>query len=189
MSLREVPANVFLPACPGAGKTHQVVGRFLHRVNEEMRRGIALLSFSNSAVDEARTRCGTNVDVLRSPNFVGTFDSFIHRFITTPRLNAVGVQPHYVEEWSQLSDTDVRLLGADSAKKFPLEWFDFEPDGSCTFESDRPRSDYWSAHRALVEARSADLCAQASRRWRQRVDNGFVALLSSVWANGCSLVG
>ncbi|WP_371272122.1 UvrD-helicase domain-containing protein [Streptomyces sp. cf124] len=52
-------------ACPGAGKTRAMVARFLKRTAEEPRRGIALISFTNAAVDEVRRRCGNADAPLR----------------------------------------------------------------------------------------------------------------------------
>ncbi|MBK7623000.1 MAG: UvrD-helicase domain-containing protein [Kineosporiaceae bacterium] len=53
-ALVETPGSLFVEACPGAGKTRAIVGRFLRRVHEEPRKGVALLSFTNAAVDEAK---------------------------------------------------------------------------------------------------------------------------------------
>ena len=175
MSLRESDANAFLAACPGAGKTHEVITRFLYRTTEEGRRGIALLSFSNCAVDEAKARCSGQLEALRSPNFVGTFDGFIHRFITTPHLNAKGMLPRYVDEWGQLPDTTIRLGGSDSRLGFELEWFDFEPDGTCEIDVERPHSGMLPAHRALADRKADALCRRASSRWMGLIRNGIIS--------------
>ena len=78
----------FLRASPGSGKTWTSCRRFLWSVenSEYQSGGIALLSFTNSAIKEfqkatvATGRC----EALTDPNFVGTFDSFVERFIITP---------------------------------------------------------------------------------------------------------
>ena len=175
MSLRDAPPNSFLCACPGAGKTYQVVDRYLDRTASEKRKGIALLSFSNSAVDEARLRCGTTVEALKAPNYLGTFDSFIHRFLVTPHLVAAGSRPSYVEEWGDLPNTTLRLSGRDSSLGFSLEWFDIETSGECTLDVDRPHVGFWNAHRHLAERKTERLCSMATSRWKGLVRAGLVS--------------
>ncbi len=175
MSLRDADANAFLRACPGAGKTYEVITRFLHRTVEERRKGVALLSFSNCAVDEAAERCGKLPEALKPPNFVGTFDAFIHRFITTPHLAAKGTQPRYVDEWGQIPDTEIRLRGNDRRVPFQLEWFDFEPDGTCSFDPERSHAGLRKAHRNLAERKSGALCRAASYKRKSLIRKGIVS--------------
>ena len=66
--------SLFVEACPGAGKTWAIVERFSARAHQEKRKGIALLSFTNAAVDEVRARCADDPGLLGAPHFVGTFD-------------------------------------------------------------------------------------------------------------------
>ena len=79
--------GVFVEACPGAGKTRAIVAR-IARIAPTLpvRRGLAILSFTNSAIEEFITRChalGLN-NALRHPGFVGTFDSFLRQFFFSP---------------------------------------------------------------------------------------------------------
>lgn len=77
-----------LRASPGSGKTWTSSRRFIwrganwhHKVG-----GLALLSFTNTAIrefHEATIQIGRR-ELLSDPNFVGTFDSFVERFIITP---------------------------------------------------------------------------------------------------------
>ncbi len=174
MFLRDAQPNSFLAACPGAGKTYQVVGRYLARATSEKRKGIALVSFSNSAIDEARERCGAAVEALRSPHYVGTFDAFIHRFLVTPYLAARGTQPSYIEDWGELDNTEVRLPGSPRIA-FRLEWFDFEADGVCTLDIERPHAGLWKAHRRLADREAMRLCSIATRRWKGLVGAGLLS--------------
>ena len=79
--------SAFITACPGAGKTHTIVGRVRNLLNsKESRRGIALLSFSNATVDVFKERI-VEEGLLSNPvfpNFIGTFDSFLWQFLITP---------------------------------------------------------------------------------------------------------
>ena len=77
-----------LRASPGSGKTWTACRRFIwrganwhHKVG-----GLALLSFTNTAIREfyeATIKVGRR-DLLSNPNFIGTLDSFIERFLIAP---------------------------------------------------------------------------------------------------------
>jgi DNA helicase-2/ATP-dependent DNA helicase PcrA len=71
----------FVQACPGAGKTETIVGRVGALISGlAPRRGVAVLSFTNAALEEFTCRCrDASFDrVLRHPHYVGTFDAFIN---------------------------------------------------------------------------------------------------------------
>ena len=77
-----------LRAAPGSGKTWTSCRRFIWRgANWSYSAGgLALLSFTNAAIREFQTatiKIGRR-DLLSDPNYVGTFDAFVERFILTP---------------------------------------------------------------------------------------------------------
>lgn len=77
-----------LRASPGSGKTWTSCRRFIWRgANWHYKvGGLALLSFTNTAIREfhdATIKVGRR-ELLSNPNYVGTFDSFVERFIITP---------------------------------------------------------------------------------------------------------
>lgn len=77
-----------LRASPGSGKTWTSCRRFIWRGANWHHKigGLALLSFTNTAIREfyeATTKVGKR-ELLSNPNYVGTFDSFVERFIITP---------------------------------------------------------------------------------------------------------
>lgn len=77
-----------LRAAPGSGKTWTSCRRFIWRgANWSYTAGgLALLSFTNAAIREFREatiQVGRS-DLLSDPNYVGTFDSFVERFIMSP---------------------------------------------------------------------------------------------------------
>ena len=89
-----------LRASPGSGKTWTSCRRFIwrganwpHKVG-----GLALLSFTNTAIrefQEATIKVGRR-ELLSNPNYVGTFDSFVERFVITPfghLLNGAAKRP------------------------------------------------------------------------------------------------
>ena len=77
-----------LRAAPGSGKTWTSCRRFIWRAANWPYSvgGLALLSFTNAAIREFKTAT-INVgrrDLLADPNYVGTFDSFVERYILAP---------------------------------------------------------------------------------------------------------
>ena len=77
-----------LRAAPGSGKTWTSCRRFIWRGANWPYRvgGLALLSFTNAAIREfkAATVAVGRRDLLSDPNYVGTFDSFVERYILSP---------------------------------------------------------------------------------------------------------
>src|SRR5690606_38116796 len=118
------PGEAFLEACPGAGKTSAIVMRIARLVAElSPRRGIAFLSFTNSAVEEFLNRChraGIRNEI-RFRGFVGTFDRFISHFIVRPvGLEGVSEQLIVVDSWRMW---EVRLKGVRSQVAPTLDLF------------------------------------------------------------------
>lgn len=77
-----------LRAAPGSGKTWTSCRRFIWRGANwpYSAGGLALLSFTNTAIrefQEATIKVGMR-ELLSDPNYVGTFDAFVERFILTP---------------------------------------------------------------------------------------------------------
>ena len=77
-----------LRAAPGSGKTWTSCRRFIWRAANWPHPvgGLGLLSFTNAAIHEFKTAT-VNVgrrDLLSDPNYVGTFDSFVERYILAP---------------------------------------------------------------------------------------------------------
>lgn len=77
-----------LRAAPGSGKTWTSCRRFIWRgANWDYEiGGLALLSFTNVAINEfkvATSEVGRS-ELLSDPNYVGTFDAFVERFILSP---------------------------------------------------------------------------------------------------------
>ena len=77
-----------LRAAPGSGKTWTSCRRFIWRAANWPYPvgGLALLSFTNAAIrefKEATNKLGRS-NLLSDPNYVGTFDSFVERYILAP---------------------------------------------------------------------------------------------------------
>ncbi|EGG48289.1 DNA helicase-2/ATP-dependent DNA helicase PcrA [Streptomyces canus] len=190
-ALVDAEDSLFAAACPGAGKTRAMVARYLKRTAEERRRGIALISFTNAAVDEVRRRCGTQAEALRVPHFVGTFDTFIHRFIVTPLyVKAYGRKPNYLQSWTDVSATSFRLV-PDLGRATDLEfrWFDFEPDGRAHLDLNRVPNTFGdvAVHRLLAR-RKHEAETKASHIFGRLLEAGTISceaarLLAAFWLN------
>jgi superfamily I DNA/RNA helicase len=87
----DAPANAVLIACPGSGKTFACTRRFLKRASVKCIRGVAYLSYTNTAVDEARREITSlgGERYLRPPHFLGTIDAFLMRFVFIPFIRLV----------------------------------------------------------------------------------------------------
>jgi len=77
-----------IKACPGAGKTTSL-GVKLNILSNYMpfedNSGILVLTHTNVAVDEIKSKLGINAQkVLSYPNHVGTFQSFINKYLAIP---------------------------------------------------------------------------------------------------------
>lgn len=128
----EHPNGAFVKACPGAGKTKTIIARLQH-ISSSLppRKGVAVISFTNKAVEEFCSRFARfNIsEVLKNPGFVGTFDSFVRHFLFEPAgIPGLNAKPHVVDSWDTLSDTEIRLRDRNSFRGagVKLDWFDPE---------------------------------------------------------------
>lgn len=123
-------APLFVHACPGAGKTRVLVDRFIERTESEMRKGIAVVSFTNRASEEVSKRATeSSGHALRFPHFVGTFDRFIATYVTRPHLPG---PVQIVESWQRLG-VAVKAKGVPGS--FSLDHFNSQSDGSMSYQA------------------------------------------------------
>lgn len=117
----------FVKACPGAGKTRTIVHRLKRRkLFKPPRQGIGVLSFTNSAVEEFKEKCASEgiLEKLKFPSFIGTFDSFIWKFIALPAMQSIpDITPRLMESWGEIY---INLKGDKriSDRGIPLSKFD-----------------------------------------------------------------
>ncbi len=152
----------FVEACPGAGKTLTIAARLAEIIRRlPPRTGVAILSFTNSAVEAFVEQCGDwgLHTILRFPNFVGTFDSFLRQFLILPGgIDGVTERPTVIDSWSTLG-VQVRLRGRNAFHGGGVDLDCFDPsDNSLAPES--------IGHRALqahVRRHQAAYVQEASR--------------------------
>ena len=82
--------SVDVAACPGGGKTTVLLAKLkllADRMPFENGAGICVLSHTNVAVNEIKKRLSCYADrLLGYPNYIGTIQSFVDRFVTMPYL-------------------------------------------------------------------------------------------------------
>lgn len=167
--LIESDGSRFVEACPGSGKTRAIVARYERLTASRSRRGVALLSFTNAAVDEVTARCADPA-VLDTPNFVGTFDSFINKFITGPYVaSQTGSYPRFIDSWSSIPGATVRIAAMPQGFEFELDWFDWDEAGAFTLERQRVSGRYAKALLNAYDASAAAIDQAANTRRRELV--------------------
>ena len=119
----ERSGSAFVVACPGAGKTRTMVERaFRVLKGKNDRRGIALVSFTNAAVEElgqSLRRCGILPAPL-FPSFIGTFDRFLWQFLIAPfGIPGVSALPVLIPDKSEWE-----IKPFPTAQSLPLNCFD-----------------------------------------------------------------
>ena len=123
--------GAFVHACPGAGKTRTIIARLVKIAAAlPQRRGVAVLSFTNSAVDEFRERCrAAGLDpLLKHPSFMGTLDAFVRHFVVLPACGAAStMRPIILDSWDRLG-INIRLAGQYSFQGDAVSLDMFDPE-------------------------------------------------------------
>lgn len=78
-------------ACPGSGKTTVLLAKLLllsRRMPFDDGSGICVLTHTNVAIDEIKSKLRLDSDILlKHPNFFGTIQSFVNKFLANPAFN------------------------------------------------------------------------------------------------------
>ena len=166
----------YVDACPGAGKTHAIVERFLRRPQLVDRRGVALISFTRAAADEVLARTASTPELQLSPNFIGTIDNFINRYIVGPAIvRRSGRRPTFRDAWSTVQDTTIMASASGLEPiEFELDWFTFDELG-------KPKLNYsrvpWRLHSQVQNLPTwlkYQVVDGVSARWQTLVTAGFI---------------
>ncbi|GAB2604534.1 UvrD-helicase domain-containing protein [Pseudactinotalea suaedae] len=173
MSLIRTEMATYVEACPGAGKTQAIVQRFIDRPLRHPRKGIGLISFTNAAIDEARERCTSEPGLMEAPNFIGTIDSFINRYLVGPTFLARrGIAPRFYESWSVVPHSQVKVDGVPFSAS--LDWFTIR-DGAAHLVPGRVPIERRKAAAGLAAESRASLEVEAMRIWNRFVDRGTLS--------------
>ncbi|MEV0068814.1 MULTISPECIES: UvrD-helicase domain-containing protein [unclassified Amycolatopsis] len=169
------PAPLYVSACPGAGKTRVIVDR--HLADRRGARGRAVLSFTNVACDEVARRCrqAGKPELAAFPNYVGTIDTFLWRYLVRPFLTPGRIW-HRIESWDRIDATVEVGFGTNQHKVF-LNDFNWsrDPDArQCTAQL-QPKKRAIKSYTALAKQGRLDEAALAVVRKRKTlIDQGYV---------------
>ena len=94
-----------IAACPGSGKTTVLLAKLkllADRMPLVNNAGVCVLSHTNVAVKEIKNRLSDYADKLLSyPNYIGTIQSFVDKFVTMPYLrNITGKSVQVVDDFT-----------------------------------------------------------------------------------------
>lgn len=82
--------SVDIKACPGSGKTTTLLAKLVLLANKMpllYGKGICVLTYTNVAIDEIKSKLGHKADVLFSyPNYFGTMQTFVDDFFASAAL-------------------------------------------------------------------------------------------------------
>ncbi len=82
-----------IKACPGSGKTTTLLAKLVilaKRMPFPDGKGICVLTHTNVAIDEIKSKLDSLADVLFNyPNYFGTIQGFVDKFLTIPYYNSV----------------------------------------------------------------------------------------------------
>jgi DNA helicase-2/ATP-dependent DNA helicase PcrA len=114
--LSSIDNCVFLKACPGSGKTEVVGLKAAYEMSKWMKTpgGIAVLTFTNNAAEviEKRANQFGGVTKVGFPHFIGTIDSWLHRYIAHPFA-------HIVTRYNgKNDDRSIRVIDNNSKANF-----------------------------------------------------------------------
>lgn len=109
-----------IAACPGSGKTTVLLAKLkllADKMPLENGAGICVLSHTNVAVNEIKNRLSDYADrLLGYPNYIGTIQSFIDRFVTIPYLRNISGQN--VQVVDSLTYAQHMLNGIECNKRY-----------------------------------------------------------------------
>ena len=176
----DVPPNLYVRACPGAGKTRTVVGRFIRVAEESAPRAVAVISFTNRAADEVSRRCAETA----------SRDSRCTRTSSAPSTGSSRrTSSARSDNWAAPSESSTRgraldvQIGAYGVHgTVSLDHFEISPDGVLRFDR-RPRDP--TADGAALRQRSRRTRRDATRNSEIRATSPVMTLVSTPY--NCSL--
>ena len=132
--VKEAKGHFLVRACPGSGKTFTLAYKALEDIRawEHPRKGIALLSFTNTAKqeisDEIKKIGNAHVNF---PHYVGTIDSFINKYVFFPYISELGFDTTKIE---MIGEPYTRNYGWSRAQRCALR-LKYEIDGTLFYQA------------------------------------------------------
>lgn len=131
-------------ACPGSGKTTTLLAKLAiiaKRMPLPEGKGICVLTHTNVAIDEIKVKLKNQAEVLFNyPNFFGTIQSFVDKFLAIPYFNSVN---------------DIPVSVIDDTRAFSV----------MSKEYNAQYSKYWSSVNSVVKNRIKGLTGE---EWKKK---------------------
>ncbi len=171
--LRSAP--LYVQACPGAGKTRVIVDR--HLAGGQGASGRAVLSFTNIACDELTRRCreAGKPELAAFPNYIGTIDTFLWRYLVRPFLKS-GRHWHRIDSWDRI-DAFVEVGTGTNRHKVFLNDFLWNRDPAaeqCTAQLQRRKRSVKSYNALLKQGKLDEAALAAIDRRDDLARKGYV---------------
>lgn len=101
-------------ACAGSGKTTALIAKLMildkYFLPFSQNKGICVLTHTNVAIDEVKERLGSNSKLLKYPNFFGTIQSFVNKYLAVPMyVEGFGKRPTSID--GDLYNTTIEIIG------------------------------------------------------------------------------
>jgi superfamily I DNA/RNA helicase len=101
-------------ACAGSGKTTALIAKLMildkYFLPFPQNKGICILTHTNVAIDEVKERLGSNSKLLKYPNFFGTIQSFVNKYLAVPMyVEGFGKRPTSID--GDLYNTTIEIIG------------------------------------------------------------------------------
>ncbi len=173
-------------ACPGAGKTTMLIAKIDILANKMPfinNRGMCILSHTNVAIDEIKSKLSSKASVILSyPNFVGTIQSFIHKFIVFPYLTNVTSHPITVCDSNKYNDDLYELYQNQSIPLYNLRPFVHRSAQTGGYNGDEKKFllDLYINSETNDLMQNGRLISNST----SKSCNEFIRLKSYLWANG-----
>jgi superfamily I DNA/RNA helicase len=101
-------------ACAGSGKTTALIAKLMildkYFLPLPQNKGICVLTHTNVAINEVRERLGSSSKLLQYPNFFGTIQSFVNKYLAVPMyIEDIRKRPTSID--SDLYNTTIEKAG------------------------------------------------------------------------------
>ncbi len=121
-----------LVACAGSGKTTALLAKLLlleKQLPFENNKGICVLTHTNVAIDQIKNKIGNSSRLFKYPNFFGTIQQFVDKFVAIPAYKNIFNKPpiidddYYNAQWNKkylyLNPKAKYFCKRNPAKRFP----------------------------------------------------------------------
>lgn len=115
-----------IKACPGSGKTTTLLAKLIilaKRMPLANGKGICVLTHTNVAIDEIKSKLNSQANILFNyPNYFGTIQGFVDRFLAIPYYNSVSEKPISIIDDNRAEMLLCKALSTKSFDQLKILW-------------------------------------------------------------------